>query len=266
MPQGNAEELASLLEEVIKLQYEVTDGTAEEWKGQVRSLVASSEGKMADVAGVIQQMKDQSKANFDRIKNMFGPRKSVAGTPGTGSSKPEQPVRRGSAYTPKPPQLSFRKGPSPAALAAKAAYPVQAMPAVQEETVPEAPMVAQLSAEDTTELMRFSAERLGAMKIGELNKMARNLGINEDDRDVAMDAEDQKAAFIKIIQAKQKPSFDEKAARENLSTMRVGELTKLARSLGVHEDARDEALDADDQVKAFVDLIVPLQKAKAEAA
>lgn len=115
-----------------------------------------------------------------------------------------------------------------------------------------------------------------AMKKSDLQKLARSLGISEEDRDAALDADDPKEALVELVfqlqkaaieaeQAKQREGEEaEKAKRAQLEAMKMGDLQKLARSLGVSEEDRDAALDADDPKGALIDLILPLQGVSAE--
>jgi len=86
------------------------------------------------------------------------------------------------------------------------------------------------------------------------------LGIAQDERDRALDAEDPKAALLELIWAVQKAQLEAEAnERAKLDGMKNGALASLARSLGIAEDDYDSALDADNPKAALIELILPVQ-------
>merc|ERR1712178_92962 len=113
-------------------------------------------------------------------------------------------------------------------------------------------------------------KELEKMKPSDLQKLARSLGVSEEDRDAAADADDPKAALVELVWALQLPAIEadeakrdealraEEARLEELKGMKSSDLQKLARSLGASEEDRDAALDADDPKEALIALIVPL--------
>jgi hypothetical protein len=119
--------------------------------------------------------------------------------------------------------------------------------------------------------LKAARAKLEDMKKSDLQKLARSMAISEEDRDAALDADDPKSALVELVFAKQKEAIEaeeakraealqaEKDKRDQLAAMKKSDLQKLARSLGVSEEDRDAALDADDPKVALIDLILPLQ-------
>jgi len=125
---------------------------------------------------------------------------------------------------------------------------------------------ASLEGIEATPALREGRALLEAMKPSEVRKLARSLDISEEARDRALDAEDPGAALVALVWAVQKPVIE--AQEEEIAkykAMKTGELAKLARSMGIDEEARDAALDADDPHSAFIQLILVNQKATASA-
>lgn len=124
---------------------------------------------------------------------------------------------------------------------------------------------AEAAAEAMSPAMVAARAKLEAMKSSEVQKLARSLGISEEDRDRALDADDPKAALLELIWTVQKVALEaEEVERKKLEEMKSSDLQKLARSMGIDEDARDKALDADDPNAAFIELILPLRMAQAQ--
>ena len=90
---------------------------------------------------------------------------------------------------------------------------------------------------------------LGAMKVKDLKRRARSLGIDEDLIDDLDDAPDVKAAAIALIIKATPLHLDDAALRAELSAMPLKQLKRRAKSLGVDEETVADLDDADD-VKA----------------
>jgi hypothetical protein len=103
-----------------------------------------------------------------------------------------------------------------------------------------------------TERSRFGSEvnkmeaALRSLKMKDLRKRARVLGVSGDELDDAEDEEDAKVAVVALVLAK----------GTSLKALKPRELKAQARELGVDADELDDCLDADDPKEAMVLLMI----------
>ena len=117
-------------------------------------------------------------------------------------------------------------------------------------------------------------KELDKLKVTELKKRARSVGISEAKLEAAEDGESPvRVAIVELIVAASASavvpsvSAQERTLRKELDGMKVSELKKRARSMGVPDEALDAAEDGEGPVRdAVVELIVAQSHAKASAA
>eukprot|EP01052_Picozoa_sp_SAG31_P014121 SAG31_NODE_867_length_11367_cov_25.365992_3_plen_456_part_00 len=93
-----------------------------------------------------------------------------------------------------------------------------------------------------------------ALKLSELRKRARQAGLTDADFEAALDEEDPKRALVEMMSTRTTPATE--MIRRQLSDLKLSELRKRAKSLGVGVDALEGALDEVDPKAAVVALII----------
>ena len=111
---------------------------------------------------------------------------------------------------------------------------------------------------------------LEGMKLSALRKRAMEAGVDEEKLDEADDEDDIKAAVIALIVARESggqlraeleaPNEEEQALRAELEGMKLSEVKKRAREVGVEEEKLEEADDEDDIKAAVIELIIEYGK------
>jgi len=101
------------------------------------------------------------------------------------------------------------------------------------------------------------ALELQAMKGSLLRKRAISSGVSEAELEETDDADDTKAAVIKLILARELADAD--TARAELLAMKTSLLRKQAIAMGVSPEAIEDADDAADLKAALADLILAAQ-------
>ena len=112
-----------------------------------------------------------------------------------------------------------------------------------------------------------------SMKVSELKKKAKSIGIERDAIEEADDSENVKETLIELIRSKEselKAEEDSKAEpkeepvteaeekEEDITTMKVSDLKKKAKSIGVDQDALEEADDSENVKETLIKLILSL--------
>ena len=128
------------------------------------------------------------------------------------------------------------------ALLAQAAADAKLAAATQAAEAAAQPEPAPATAADA-----FSAE-LAGLKVRALKQRAKSLGATTEQIDALDDADDIKAATIKLV----------KSLRSGLDTMSFRELKRLLRQQGASDDAIDALDDSDDPKVAGVQLAVQI--------
>eukprot|EP01052_Picozoa_sp_SAG31_P018719 SAG31_NODE_1338_length_8731_cov_14.189643_1_plen_1748_part_10 len=103
-------------------------------------------------------------------------------------------------------------------------------------------------------------QELEGLRLKELRRRAREAGVDADELDEAIDADDPKAAVIALLMAYDDASASEAdsdaALRQEFESLRSKDLRKRAREAGVDDDALEDATDADDPKAAVIQLLL----------
>jgi hypothetical protein len=105
-------------------------------------------------------------------------------------------------------------------------------------------------------------KKLKDMRLKDLRKKAKDLGVDEDTLEDALDADDSKAAVIAlIIDASEAADRDVKQCPQKellleLQGLRLKELRKRARDAGVDADSLEDTTDSDDPKAAVIELLM----------
>jgi hypothetical protein len=134
-------------------------------------------------------------------------------------------------------------------------------------------LLEQATEQATTTTTSAEAQLLQGLRLKELRKKAKQVGVDEDKLDDAIDAIDAKAAIIALILEAQTlneaPDSDAQLAKQKqdlmdeLSALRFKELRKRAKAYGLDEGQLDDAADCDDPKAAMIELIIVAQLSSA---
>ena len=107
---------------------------------------------------------------------------------------------------------------------------------------------------------------LQGLRPKELRKRARDVGINAELLEDAIDADDPKSAVIELLMAKSSDAGEEAALRTGFEGLRLKELRRRAKDAGVDADELEDATDSDDPKATVIQLLLAQRLSSSKAA